>query len=82
MSATASPSRAGWKVQGAVLLRPATGLFPPAAGADHVRAAVAVQVAHAQAVREAGGAGDDLAGAARLADRRAFPRVQRNRCRA
>ena len=54
MSATASPSWAGWNVQGVLAVAARLGLFPPAAGADHVLAAVAVQVADAEAVRELG----------------------------
>ena len=77
MSATASPRRAGWKVQGVVALAARFGLFPPAAGADHVVAAVAVEVADAQAVRELEGAGDGLAGAAGLADRVHLPGLRR-----
>ena len=57
--------------RGAVAAR--LGLFPPAARADHIPASVAVQVAHAEPVRETIRAGDDLAGTAGLAHRVHFP---------
>ena len=52
-------------------------LLPPAAGADHVEPAVAVDVADAQAVRVAARAGDLFAGRARLADRVHLPGLRR-----
>ncbi len=75
MSATASPSWAGWNAPGV------PGLSGPTGGCSHqppvqiTSAAVAVDVADAEAVREPKGAGDDLAGAARLADRVHLPRL-------
>ena len=70
----------GVKCPGRAAVAARRGLFPPAAGANHILAAVAVQVPHAQAVREAIGAGNELARRARFADRVHFPRLRRDRC--
>ena len=77
MSATASPSLAGWNVQGVLLLRPDSGCSHQPPVQITSRPAVAVQVADAEAVREPEGAGDGLAGAARLADRVHLPGLGR-----
>src|SRR5262249_44901152 len=52
-------------------------LLPPSRGADHIEAAVAVDVADAEAVREAERPGGRLARLARLADGMRFPRLRR-----
>ena len=77
MSATASPSLAGWNVQGVLALRPDSGCSHQPPVQITSEPAVAVQVADAQAVREPEGAGDGLARAARLADRVHLPGLRR-----